>query len=192
MNTFARKEAHLRSLSEEELHRMYEDIERILSQLQTLGLSDAEVIGKILMSRRMDVCSLSLHLLQKFKIEAARREEYDEIVRTAVRKEKHEPVTNEKRLYAVTTIGSRFGDDRTPIVCDNFEDARAYVESNSMDLWENSYMLAVIEANLPNHPYGLGVGDSEEYWYRWNLETSRYEPIEKPREYANTKCFGIG
>lgn len=183
--TFAKTESRLRSLSSEELQEMSGDIVKILSRLSP----NPPGAGKVTLA---DICSLSLHLLRKVSVDNERRKEYDDIVRTAVRKERHEPITTEKRLYAVTTIDYR--GERTPVVCDNFEDACEYVESNSLDLWENSYMLAVIEPHKPNHPYmhGLAKEEMEGFWYRWNLDEGRYEPIEKPKAYEGTICFGIG
>lgn len=183
--SFAKTESRLHSLSSEELQEMSGDIVKILSRLST----NPPGAGKVTLA---DICSLSLHLLHKVSVDNKRRKEYDNTVRTAVRKERHEPITTEKRLYAVTTIDYR--GERTPVVCDNFEDACEYVESNSLDLWENSYMLAVIEPHKPNHPYmhGLAKEEMEGFWYRWNLDEGRYEPIEKPKAYEGTICFGIG
>jgi hypothetical protein len=97
------------------------------------------------------------------------------------------------RLYTVTTIApsNRFGGTRTPVICNNFERAREIVEENEGDIWECSYYLAVIEAVIPNYLYGSSY-IHERYWYRYNTDTERYEPIEMPERYENIYGFGIG
>jgi hypothetical protein len=196
----------LRRMSQQEKQSMRADIERMIEEFKTKQqakadsnepvMLTAQEVGDIFRTRVMDMALLALLSLQRDRAESDTAERYEEAVRTAVPKEKHVAVVTDKpRIYAVTSIASRdvYGGTRTPVICDSFEAACEYVESNSMDLWENSYMLVVIEANVPNHPYGIGLDPAgEEYWYRWNLEANRYEPIEKPKEYEKTVCFGIG
>jgi hypothetical protein len=97
------------------------------------------------------------------------------------------------RLYTVTTIApsARFGGERTPVICDSFERAQEIVERNEGDIWECSYHLVVIEAVIPNWLYGSSYAN-ERYWYRYNTDAERYEPIETPERYELTFGFGIG
>ncbi len=195
---YAQERDRLYRRSAEELGGEYKEIETMLAEIQKLGtqaIANTSEVGRIILSRRVDLCILSLMTLQRVKVEVEEEGRFDEIVRTAVPKEKHVAGTKEPRLYAITSIApKRFGGTRTPVVCDSFDAACEYVENNSADLWENSYMLVVIEPNKPNYPYGMGLEREEMdgYWYRWNLQTNRYEPIEKPEEYKHTVCFGIG
>jgi hypothetical protein len=132
---------------------------------------------------------------------AAREKEFDERVKACVPKPGgHEqmPVPEDfikhdgKRLYTVTTMAASisFGGTRTVAVCDSFERAKEMIEHNEGDLWEHSYMLAVIEPVAANWLYY--VFPDERYWYRWNLERACYEPIEVPPGYESMFCFGIG
>jgi hypothetical protein len=102
-----------------------------------------------------------------------------------------------KRLYTVTTIAASiaYGGTRTVVVCDSFERAKEIVETNEGDIWESSYMLAVIEPVAVNWLYHYF---DERYWYRWsskNSSTARpgaYEAIETPPGYEEVTGFGIG
>jgi hypothetical protein len=107
-----------------------------------------------------------------------------------------------KRLYTVTTIAASiaYGGTRTVVVCDSFERAKEIVETNEGDIWESSYMLAVIEPVACNWLYHYFVTSDgvERYWYRWSSkdrETGRpggYEAIETPPGYEQVVGFGIG
>jgi hypothetical protein len=121
---------------------------------------------------------------------------YDEVVRTVVLKpgghtvarwpELHGP--EQPRLYTVTTIASsaRYGGTRTPVICSSFERAHDMVTRNEGELWEYSYMLAVIEAIVPDRLY---CNLEEQYWYVWR---DGYVPIEVPEKYRQVCGFGIG
>ena len=95
------------------------------------------------------------------------------------------------RLYTVTTIApsARYGGTRTPGIFTSFERAREVVEGNLGDIWEHSYMLAVIEALHPDRLYSML---DEVYWYRWDGSEKRYRAIETPSEYAQTALQPIG
>jgi hypothetical protein len=99
-----------------------------------------------------------------------------------------------KRLYTITTIArsDRYGGMRTPCICSSFDIARDIVENNSCDIYETSYMLAVIEAIIPDVLYGSLP--AEQYWYLWigDYETGKYIAVEPPDEFKNTTGFGIG
>jgi len=97
------------------------------------------------------------------------------------------------RMYTVTTIASseRYGGMRTVALCRTFDRAKEIVESNEGDIWEFSYMLAVIEAVVPDELYG-GLILDEQYWYKWDLERKGYRPIECPPGRENVFGYGIG
>lgn len=119
---------------------------------------------------------------------------YDEILASIVRKEKHTQKPSQyERIYTVTTIArdARHGGQRTPGIFTTFQAAQDVVEKNSNDLWENSYMLAVIEAVVPNWLYSSGLL-MEQYWYFWDNKLEKYVPIEIPEDYQNLFGFGIG
>lgn len=95
------------------------------------------------------------------------------------------------RLYSVTTIAKDFihGGMRTPVICTTLERAKQIVESNEGDIWEYSYMLAVIEGVIPDRLYSAS---DESYWYCWNVDKGCYQPTECPPQYKNVFGFGIG
>lgn len=131
--------------------------------------------------------------------ELDRENEYNEILKSCVLKpggHRQMESTADKpvRLYTVTTIAQSvmYGGMRTPVICDSFDKAVMIVEDNVGDIWEYSYMLAVIEAVIPNKLYGGIMG--EQYWYRWTRDEigGSYKAIETPLSYKNTFGFGIG
>jgi len=96
-------------------------------------------------------------------------------------------------LYSITTIArnEKFGGTRTVAICTSLTTACRIVEGNHGDIWEHSYMLAVIEAVWPNALYG-GLKGRDTYWYRWSVEKKAYEAIETPDAYQKRAGFGIG
>lgn len=123
----------------------------------------------------------------------AQEKEYHATVASCIPKVEHVVSPDkEHQLYTITTLASSdwYGGNRTPAICDNLTRAKEIVERNEGDIWEYTYMLVVIESVKPNCVYSIGSRD--EFWYRWNLELNRYEPIEKPEAYKNTVSFGIG
>ena len=120
---------------------------------------------------------------------------FDEILKTCVKKsEPHQRKSYDNNLYTVTTIAasSWFGGQRTPIICTSYDRATEVVLENEGDIFEASYMLAVIEGIQPNILYGNVIG--EQYWYMWEgpYHDGKYVPIEIPEEYKNILGFGIG
>jgi len=103
-----------------------------------------------------------------------------------------------QRYYSVTTIArnASFGGTRTVVICDSFEAAKEIVEKNRGDIFETSYMLAVIEAIAINRLYFYFTTEngSEQYWYRWagDYMRGKYEPIEVPKPYAMIVGWGVG
>lgn len=95
------------------------------------------------------------------------------------------------RMYTVTTIASseRYGGTRTPVICRTFERAVEIIEFNEGDIWECSYMLAVIEAVVPDELYGFC---DEQYWYKWDLQAGKYKPIECPPGREHIVGYAIG
>lgn len=131
---------------------------------------------------------------------------YDAAVMGAVEKpegHKQDPVEDParvKRLYTVTTIasGPAYGGTRTWGVFDKFELACETVEMNDGDIFENSYMFAVVEAIACNCIFGavaLDEGEEpEQYWYVWvgDPQTGRYCPIQRPAMFDGVINFGVG
>lgn len=132
--------------------------------------------------------------------QTAAEREYDAVVASVTGRAAHEQAPAPRwleeqgiaRLYTVTTIAAsaRYGGTRTPVVCSSWERAREIVEANEGDIWESSYMLAVIEAVAADCLYGGGL--DERYWYAWDLGEGRYRPVEPPAAYAGQCGFGIG
>lgn len=97
-----------------------------------------------------------------------------------------------RRLWSITAIArnAKFGGMRSVAICDSFERATEIVERNESDIWEHSYMLVVIEEFDAGMLYG-GMNQTS-YWYRWNLDDSRYEAIEVPEAYQDTVGYAVG
>lgn len=119
-------------------------------------------------------------------------EHYKKVLATVAYKEHaHEEVWPQDmpRVYTVTTIARRpaYGGNRTPVVCATFDMAQELVLSNAADMWECSYMFAVItviplDFMYPDAAEFLFPEQGpyvREYWYKWDLEQSCYRPIEK-------------
>lgn len=158
-------------------------------------ISRAVGLGPIISSNA--VSSVQAALANPSKERTPDEAAYDEVLRSCVLKpEGHvqkPSLATFTRLYTVTTIASsaRFGGTRTVVVCDSFDAARKIVEENHGDIWENSYMLAVIEGVAANRLYTYL---DETYWYRWqgSRENGGYHAIETPEAYKNRYGFGVG
>jgi len=94
--------------------------------------------------------------------------------------------TDHPLTFTITTIssGPQYGGTRTPVVCSSFERAQEYVLENAMDMWEHSYMFAVITAIPLDYFYPTmisranGVDYVLDYWFKWDLEEGRYRPVD--------------
>jgi len=97
-----------------------------------------------------------------------------------------------ERLWSVTTIArnAKFGGTRAVAICDSFGRAKEIVETNEGDIWEHSYMLAVIEGFDANHLYG--GNEQLLFWYRWNIDSNCYEAIETPAPYEGVTGITVG
>lgn len=144
------------------------------------------------------LASVQAALSPRTRADEDAKRQYDDMLASCVVKpeghtQKVRPAGVPSRLYTVTTIAesARYGGNRTVVVCDSFEAAREIVEKNYGDIWECSYMLAVIEAVVPNRLY---AHLDEQYWYRWvgDREDGAYQAIEVPERYRNVVGFGIG
>ena len=143
------------------------------------------------------VASVQAALSPRTREDEDAERQYDDTVASCVEKpgghvQWDKPDNVPVRLYTVTTIAAsaRYGGTRTVVVCDSFEAARAIVEKNYGDIWECSYMLAVIEAVAANQLYRHL---DEQYWYRWvGDRQGGYQAVERPARYRNVCGFGIG
>lgn len=71
----------------------------------------------------------------------------------------------------------------------SFEYCNQSVQRNSCDIHETGYNYAVIE----EFQEGLyPCPPRQEWWYRWNPTTKRYDPVVKPYEYRHVCNFGLG
>jgi len=123
-------------------------------------------------------------------------EQYDEILASCVPLpggQHSAPPALSGRVFTVTTIARspESGGERTPVVCESFDRARQIVETNEGDIWEYSYMLAVIEGVRLDYLYGSD--EQPQFWYRWEGgEEGHYVPIETPPRLKNVVGWGIG
>jgi hypothetical protein len=105
----------------------------------------------------------------------------------------NEPDTSIARIYTVHTLGSPgpgYGSDRTPGFFFSLEDAKKCVEENRGDIHEMVYKYIVIEEFGP----GLYYLPDVEFWYKWegDNKTGKYVECDKPSEYEQIVCFGLG
>jgi hypothetical protein len=66
--------------------------------------------------------------------------------------------------------------------------ARREVAANAGDMCEGSNLWAVIEGV----DQGIYTVPAVEYWYKWNLDSERYEPCDKPHFAIGLSNWGIG
>ena len=71
---------------------------------------------------------------------------------------------------------------------DNFDDAQRCVIENCMDLHEYLYEYAVIEYI----PTGIHPFREFEYWYKFNHDTKKFDPIKKPEAFKEICNFALG
>jgi hypothetical protein len=97
----------------------------------------------------------------------------------------------EQTIFLVTTL--QFADPARNMRCVGFyydhEEADDLVVNNRMDISEDGYYrFAVIEQKSE----GIYCTPYNEWWYKYNRKTDKYERCEKPEKLHNIICFGIG
>lgn len=71
------------------------------------------------------------------------------------------------------------------------DDAIEAVLSNRCDMWETIYNYVIIE-KVYEGMYGSATYGSETWWFKWNKELGKYEPMEQP-EFTKVFCgFTMG
>ena len=136
-----------------------------------------------------------------------RRDEFIQAWRDAVQVPRHEeqaqppilhrvkPIVPWPRAYTLTTLepDARIGSRSRTVMLGDFATCRDTVERNDCDIFETTYLLAVIEEVYPSHNYG-GFGGRQTYWFAWRGEyrTGGYVPIAPPVLFANVSGFGVG
>src|SRR5271154_5716206 len=95
-----------------------------------------------------------------------------------------------ERLYAVVTLAkdAAHGGERTPAVCTTLQRAKQIIETNEGDIWEHSYMFALISEFTPDVLYDYS---GKQYWYEWDLTQKRYILTNCPEQYKDYTGFGI-
>jgi hypothetical protein len=138
---------------------------------------------------------------------AERKAFYDLVNKCVLKPDGHKMVVETKhldatasRLYAITTWAPTpaTGGQRTVAICDRFEQARDIVEMNLGDIYECSYILAVIEMIPANYLYWTGT--PENYWYMWTQDPNppahgydgSYKAIEVPPGMEDKTLHPIG
>ena len=71
---------------------------------------------------------------------------------------------------------------------ETYEQAERCVIDNCMDLHEYLYEYAVIEKIEP----GIHSFREDEHWFKWNPETKKYDPINKPDVFSTLVNFAMG
>lgn len=109
-------------------------------------------------------------------------------------------MSKEDLIYTITTLEKlepsdnfycEHGDTRCVGFYHDKESAERSVEENCCDIWEYLYDYVVIEATPPG-VYGTSSSGCERWFYKFNQETERYEPIEEPECVKHIYGFGIG
>lgn len=89
--------------------------------------------------------------------------------------------------YTIDSLGyPDLGDIRTVGYYTNKEDAINTVIENRCDLWETIYTYAVVEYIEP----GLYQLAEERWFFKWNMDTEAYEPIEAFNSNFGNCAFG--
>lgn len=84
---------------------------------------------------------------------------------------------------------TNFGHTRAVGYYTKEEDAINCVLNNVCDLWETIYKYAMIE-EVKEGLYGSAC--MRTWWFKWNKELEKYEPMEKPEFAKNSFGFIIG
>jgi hypothetical protein len=97
---------------------------------------------------------------------------------------------NKTPIYAVTTIrGSLDAGCRCVGYFHEFEIAKDALVNNELDINEMGYYpFAVIEELKP----GFYSYPRNEYWFKWNPETEKYEEYLKPERFKQYCGWGMG
>lgn len=89
--------------------------------------------------------------------------------------------------YIIDSLGyPDIGSARTVGYYADKEDAFATVLENRCDLWETIYTYAVVEHIEP----GLYQTAEESWFFKWNNDTKRYEPIDPFNDNFGNYAFG--
>ena len=94
-------------------------------------------------------------------------------------------------MYFITTLqikNNDIEDSRCVGYFSSFEKAEQIVKNNTYDLEETIYNYIVIE----NIPEGIYQYDQNAKWYKFNRNTEKYDPCDKPKEMNHLVGFGIG
>lgn len=98
------------------------------------------------------------------------------------------------RIYTVSTVAESpsYGGTRTVAACGTFAKAEEIILGNYGDLFETTYLFAVIEEVELDLLYG-GF-EHRQWWYSWlgDYQTGVYRPIKTPAEYEYVSGFGVG
>ena len=101
---------------------------------------------------------------------------------------------NNNSIFTITTFCYCKNDDtpvsnlRTPGFYHNFDEAETDVMNNACDIWEYTYNYAVIEELKP----GVYPQCVNRHFYKFNLETKKYESILTPKGLEHITGFSIG
>lgn len=82
-----------------------------------------------------------------------------------------------------------FGHERNVGYYTSLDDAINSVSNNNCDIWETIYKYAMIE-EVKEGLYGSAC--MRTWWFKWNEELKKYEPMEKPEFAKNSFGFIIG
>ena len=103
-------------------------------------------------------------------------------------------------IYTITTIEKlepddkyycQHGDTRCVGFYHDKKSAEEAVEENRCDIFECLYDYAVIEQTPPG-VYGTSSAEYERWFYKYDHENKRYDPIEEPECVKHIYGFGVG
>jgi len=94
-------------------------------------------------------------------------------------------------IYTITTI--RAVENVRNVRCvgwaQNDLSAVNIVTNNYGDINESGYYRYAVIEKIGT---GLYCTPEEEFWFEWNNDKGKYEPIRKPKEFENVVNFGMG
>ena len=97
----------------------------------------------------------------------------------------------ERYIYTITTVCTEKNYRNTRCVGWVSENDEAYdiVTNNHGDIAESGYYQYAIIEQMGE---GLYYTPKEEFWFEWNADTKKYDPIDTPKEFKNVTGFGMG
>lgn len=101
-------------------------------------------------------------------------------------------------MYFITTIEhlpegeyKNMGDRRCVGYFETFDEADESVLNNNCDIWETIYDYCVVE-KIKSGIYQYSFNEKDRLFYKFNMKTRKYDPINTPKEFEGIVGLSIG